>query len=689
MQNSKTKLSILSLCTMCLLSGAYAQITPSADAYTNTAAASTNYGANVLLNVDGATETTYIQFNLASIPASASVSEATLKLYVNSVTTAGTFNVDYITGAWTESKITSNLAPALGAAIATSGTLTTASKNQYILINVTSAVQAWLKGSQANDGLALVANSTFNASFDSKENTTTSHPPELDIVFAGGGGSGITGITTASSSGLQGGGTSGTLNLSLTTSCSAGQILVWNGSAWACQTLKGSGTVTSVGLSAPSSDFTVTGSPVTASGALGLNWKIAPTSSDTNNAIVKRDSTGSFNATNISSSGSIAVNSAQTVSLRALSTAPGAYAIVGAALATDGQEYGVYGASSSTTIGSSGVFGLDNSVGANTPYTTGVAGTSANTKGGIGVFGYGSQLSVIAGDLLGSHSVGVWGDSPSVLGVWGTSDSGAGVFGFSSSGEGVLGLSTSSTGVAAQNSPSGTPTDSNATLVAINDSSTSQYVLYAENGSGSTYVRTDSGEGNLAATGNISGASQSFRIDHPLDPTGKYLLHADIESPEMKNLYDGVVQLDGRGEATVPLPDYFEAFNRDFRYQITSIGAPGPNLYIAQEISGNQFRIAGGQPGAKVSWQITGIRHDAWANANPLPVEVPKTGKEVGHYLHPHAFGQPDSMSTDYHQPRKFPSLAPSKQRAGLRPGQTQANSATSGGAASTNPVAQ
>src|ERR1017187_7664134 len=221
MQNSKTKLSILSLCTMCLLSGAYAQITPSADAYTNTAAASTNYGANVLLYVDGATETTYIQFNLAPIPASASVSEATLKLYVNSVTTAGTFNVDYITGAWAESKITANLHPALGAAITTSGTLTTASKNQYILINVTSAVQAWLKGSQANDGLALVANSTFNASFDSKENTTTSHPPEFDIVFAGRGT--ITGVTTASGSGLTGGGTNGTLNLSLLTTCSTNQ----------------------------------------------------------------------------------------------------------------------------------------------------------------------------------------------------------------------------------------------------------------------------------------------------------------------------------------------------------------------------------------------------------------------------------------------------------------------------------
>jgi len=54
------------------------------------------------------------------------------------------------------------------------------------------------------------------------------------------------------------------------------------------------GTVTSVGLSAPSSDFTVTGSPVTSAGTLALNWTVAPTNGDTANAIVKRDASGNF-----------------------------------------------------------------------------------------------------------------------------------------------------------------------------------------------------------------------------------------------------------------------------------------------------------------------------------------------------------------------------------------------------------
>jgi len=89
-----------------------------------------------------------------------------------------------------------------------------------------------------------VANSSFNATFDSKENTGTSHPAELDVVFAGGGGT-ITGVETAAGSGLQGGGTSGTLNLSLLTSCASNQILQWTGSAWACASA-GTGTITGV-----------------------------------------------------------------------------------------------------------------------------------------------------------------------------------------------------------------------------------------------------------------------------------------------------------------------------------------------------------------------------------------------------------------------------------------------------------
>jgi len=105
------------------------------------------------------------------------------------------------------------------------------------------------------------------------------------------------------------------------------------------------------------------------------------------------------------------------------------------------------------------------------------------------------------------------------------------------------------------------------------------------------------------------------------------------------NVYNGNVPLDAKGEAWVSLPDYFEALNQDFRYQLTPIGNPGRHiLYIAKEIANNRFKIAGGRPGARVSWQVTGIRHDAYANAHRIQVEEDK-GDKRGTYLHPELIG--------------------------------------------------
>jgi hypothetical protein len=112
-----------------------------------------------------------------------------------------------------------------------------------------------------------------------------------------------------------------------------------------------------------------------------------------------------------------------------------------------------------------------------------------------------------------------------------------------------------------------------------------------------------------------------LEIDHPLDPEDKYLHHSFVESPDVLNVYNGNTILDEQGQAWVQLPEWFEALNGDFRYQLTSISGPGPNLRVAHKIRDNRFQIAGRAPGLEVSWQVTGIQHDPYAEANRRLIE--------------------------------------------------------------------
>ncbi len=94
-----------------------------------------------------------------------------------------------------------------------------------------------------------------------------------------------------------------------------------------------------------------------------------------------------------------------------------------------------------------------------------------------------------------------------------------------------------------------------------------------------------------------------------------------VLAPElsMKNVYDGVVTTDRRGNATVRLPRWFQALNRDFRYQLTPIGDL-VLVAVERELAGNSFTIRSAKPHMKVSWQVTGIRHDSYANAHRIRV---------------------------------------------------------------------
>lgn len=152
--------------------------------------------------------------------------------------------------------------------------------------------------------------------------------------------------------------------------------------------------------------------------------------------------------------------------------------------------------------------------------------------------------------------------------------------------------------------------------------------------------------GNVKISGKLTKGSGSFKIDHPLDPENKYLQHSFVESPDMMNIYNGSVTLNQDGQATVELPSWFEALNKDFRYQLTCIGGFAP-VYIAEKISNNCFKISGGKGGMEVSWQVTGIRRDPYADKNRIVVEEDKSLEEKGYYLHPEAYGLPREKSIE------------------------------------------
>jgi hypothetical protein len=151
--------------------------------------------------------------------------------------------------------------------------------------------------------------------------------------------------------------------------------------------------------------------------------------------------------------------------------------------------------------------------------------------------------------------------------------------------------------------------------------------------------------GDLIVSNTITAAAKNFKIDHPLDPANKYLVHASMESPEMVNVYSGEITTDADGAGTVRLPNYFEALNRDFRYQLTVSGQFAQAI-VATEIEDNRFTIRTDKPNVKVYWQVTGVRKDHYAKAHPLIVEQDKSDTERNLFLHPDLLGQPKEKST-------------------------------------------
>jgi hypothetical protein len=309
--------------------------------------------------------------------------------------------------------------------------------------------------------------------------------------------------------------------------------------------------------------------------------------------------------------------SGATYGVQGIAGSPDGAGVYGRSLATTGTAAGVIGETDGTSNPGTGVLGRVTSTATGGQNTAGVHGINNHVGAGYGV--------------LGTH-LGLG------IGVSGTSVDGIGVSG-ASNGDlvaiGVFGSSTSITGTGVKGTASSNSPD------AIG--------VYGESGA---FGYAGYFFGRVQVTGTLSKGGGSFKIDHPVDPAHKYLYHSFVESPDMMNIYNGNVTTDAAGYATVELPAWFEALNRDFRYQLSVLdegdGAAFVQAKVVRKVAGNRFTIRTSAPRTEVSWQVTGIRKDAFAEKYRIPVEEEKTGAERGRYLHPEAHGRPAEDGIGY-----------------------------------------
>jgi hypothetical protein len=351
-----------------------------------------------------------------------------------------------------------------------------------------------------------------------------------------------------------------------------------------------------------------------------------------------------------------------------------------------GRGTGVYGSGGNYGVrgyGGRGVEGFsDNGEGVygHSTELAGVYGQSTKQAGVVGESGVKGDKALgmhgVYGVTHGAQSAGVYGTNEAVdnggagvlgenraagvgYGVFGVSDRGTGVGGHSTDGSGVIAQSDNRIGLHAVGGAPPPDLPVRPLLVDAPNGVLGEGEFMGVYGRGEIGVRGDgvvtgvfghSSEGYAGYFDGIVSTNDSlragdgrFKIDHPLDPENKYLSHSFIQSPEMLNVYNGNTITDTNGDATVRLPDYFEALNQDFRYQLTVIGQFAQAI-VAEEIRNNQFTIKTDQPNIRVSWQVTGVRKDPFANMRRIVIEEDKPAEERGLYLHPQAYGKPEAQ---------------------------------------------
>lgn len=401
------------------------------------------------------------------------------------------------------------------------------------------------------------------------------------------------------------------------TSPSSGQVLKWNGTNWA-----------------PGTDEvgTVSG---TAGGDLAGNYpnpvvnkiqgKLVSSTSPSSGQVLKWN--GSQWSPETDEIGGLTLPYNESISTSGnifnINTSGGGTVIRGATTSGSGTNYGVYGLSSSTS--GTGVFGNANS-------------TNGNNYGVYGLSGSGSGTGVY-GEASNSN-----GTNYGVFGRTNSSQGGYGVYGWASSTSGNTTIGVA--GISSSNGGWGVYGEAGNVGIYARSTSPNGWAVYGTIPSGGS---GDAGlfNGNVKITGSISQSVSTVQIDDPVDPANKILSSSAVQSPNMMNVYNGNVTTNASGVAVVQLPDYFDALNKDFRYQLTVIGQFAQAI-IAKEIQNNQFTIQTNKPNVKVSWQVTGIRNDPYAVQNPVVTEQEKTTNARGYYLHPEAYGLPATRSIEY-----------------------------------------
>lgn len=695
---------------------------PSADTFVSSLTPKANYGSSIILVVQQGANS-YLQFNLSALPVGAHVSKATLRLFVDGVLKSGSFDVYQLNAPWSENTLTYNTPPPVLGLSATGGnpvSVTSATMNQFLLIDITSTVQGWVGGGIANNGVALSVAGDGKGifSFDSKESLLTGNGPELEIVLDGPvgpvgpqgppgpqgatgspGAIGPQGLTGAQGvmglpgipgpqgiPGLQGPqgntgpqgpqGVSGPLLPDLV-------YTDQNNTFTQSQTLQGSVLIAPAGVATGAQSFASNNFDLQASVWDGSSPQLAafrwlaepnPSGNVTQRATLNllfahNQGATIFNETGVSFAGD------GTMSVRGLSSpqdllvSPGNNLLVqtpaDALLVTGNDLSESVGHDWSAKAGQN----WDVSIGSAITFN---AGTDSNFASSRNLNLFSGQNTIINSN--NSMALSAAGMTISDTGNLQTTVGSASTLNVGSALTTTVGQNLTETAAGSASLQAG----ANLSLKSGGDTSLQQSGNFSDKTVGNIQLESDTGitlkssvslvqeanasmslqsggvmnivapqivlTGDVNITGNISKGGGSFKIDDPLDPANKYLYHSFVESPDMMNVYNGNVTTDAHGLATIVLPEYFEALNRDFRYQLTVIGQFAQAI-VASEIHGNRFTIKTSKKGIRVSWQVTGIRQDAYANVHRIPTEVDKPLQEQGHFLHPEAFGQSPELA--------------------------------------------